>query len=154
MTEMLRRIMAAVLVLMLTGCCALANENLSRSEKRQLHKSYFRLFANKQFNKVLMRILAQDSILHITPEQASANKFKAIQTRNNITRLLDNRNTRDLIRQRVCEVLMRTMYAAYTEEQKTWEEQQKHSPVLMLRGISFGSHVELLWQFNLQEEER
>lgn len=135
-------------------CCALANENLSRSEKRQLHKSYFRLFANKQFNKVLMRILAQDSILHITPEQASANKFKAIQTRNNITRLLDNRNTRDLIRQRVCEVLTRTMYAAYTEEQKTWEEQQKHSPVLMLRGISFGSHVELLWQFNLQEEER
>ena len=46
------------------------------------------------------------------------------------------------------------MYAAYTEEQKTWEEQQKHSPVLMLRGISYGSHVELLWQFNLQEEER
>lgn len=135
-------------------CCALANDKLSRGEKRQLHKEYFRLFANKRFNKVLTRVLAQDSILHLTPEEATANKFKAIQVRNNITRLLASRDTRDRIRQRICEVLTRTMYAAYTQEQKEWELQQSHSPILILRNISFGSHVELLWQFNMQEEAR
>lgn len=135
-------------------CCALANDKLSRRERRQLHKDYFRLFANKQFNKILKRVLAQDTILHITPEEASANKFKAIQVRNNITRQLGNRATRDLIRQRVCEVLTRTMYAAYTQEQKSWEQLQQQPPLLILKDISFGSHVELLWQFNLQEGER
>lgn len=135
-------------------CCALANEKLSRSEKRQLHKEYFRLFANKQFNKVLMHVLAQDSILHITPEEASSNKFKAIQVRSNITKLLGNRNTRDLIRQRICEVLTRSMYAAYTQEQESWAQQTNLSPVLILRNITFGSHVELLWQFDMQEGSR
>lgn len=135
-------------------CCALANEKLSRSEKRQLHKDYFRLFADKQFNKVLMRVLAQDTILHITPEEASSNKFKAIQARRNITKLLGNRNTRDLIRQRICEVLTRSMYAAYTQEQEAWARQQNLTSVLILRNITFGSHVELLWQFDMQEDSR
>lgn len=135
-------------------CCALANEKLSRSEKRQLHKEYFRLFANKQFNKVLMHVLADDPILHITPEEATANKFKAIQVRSNITKLLGNRNTRDLIRQRVCEVLTRSMYAAYTQEQESWAQQQNRTSVLILRNITFGSHVELLWQFDMQEGNR
>ena len=70
-------------------CCALANDKLSRKEKRQLHKAYFSLFANKQFNKVLMRVLAQDTMLHITPDEAVSNKFKAIQARTNITKLPD-----------------------------------------------------------------
>jgi len=43
MTEMLRRIMAAVLVLMLTGCCALANEipeEITARESAQLPESF------------------------------------------------------------------------------------------------------------------
>lgn len=135
-------------------CCALANDKLSRKEKRQLHKAYFSLFANKQFNKVLMRVLAQDTMLHITPDEAVSNKFKAIQARTNITKLLGDRNTRDLIRQRVCEVLTRTMYAAYTQEQKAWEQRQNQPPVLLLNNISSGSHVELLWQFTIAQKSQ
>lgn len=132
-------------------CCALANDELSRSERRQLHKEYFRLFSHRRFNKVLMRVFAQDSILHITPEEAAASKIKAIQARNKITKLLGNRTTRDLIRQRICEVITRSLYAAYTQEQETWEKKLNNQPILILRSISFGNHVELLWQFDLQE---
>lgn len=132
-------------------CCALANEKLSRNEKRHLQQAYINLFANEQFNKVLRRVLHDDEALRLTPKEAVSRNFKARQLRSNIKEMLEDRNTRDFIRRRICEALTRSMYAAYTEEQKDWEERMKTPPVLILRNISFGSHVELLWQFQLQQ---
>lgn len=135
-------------------CCALANDKLSRREKRELHRDYFDLFANKQFNKVLMRIFANDTILHLTPEEAKSNHFKALQIRNNIKKALETRGIRDLIRKRICEVLTRTLYAAYTQEQRSLEEKKKDTPVFILKDIKIGNHVELLWQFRMQMREK
>ncbi len=135
-------------------CCALANDKLSRSEKRKLHQAYFELFAHKAFNKVLMRVFAQDTSLHLTPEEASSGKIKAIQLRNKIKDALDNRAIRDLIRRRVCEVLTRTMYAAYTQEQQTVEKDARNSPLLILKDITIGNHVELIWQFEIQHRAK
>lgn len=135
-------------------CCALANDKLSRREKRELHRDYFDLFANKQFNKVLMRLFANDTILHLTPEEARSNHFKALQIRNNIKEALDNRSVRDLIRKRICEVLTRTLYAAYTQEQRSLEEKKQNVPVFILKDIKIGNHVELLWQFRMQMNEK
>lgn len=135
-------------------CCALANEKLTRKEKSQLQQAYFDLFANKQFNKIIMRVLQHDEALRLTPEEAGSNKFKARQIRGNITKMLDDRNTRDFIRRRICEALTSAMRAAYTEEQKDWEARVKNPPVLILRNISYGSHVELLWQFQLRQNNK
>ncbi len=135
-------------------CCALANEKISRSERRQLEQDYFALFAHKQFNKILTRVLAQDAALCLTPEEASSNKFKALKVRNNIRKQLGTRAIRDLIRRRICEVVTRTMHAAYTQEQQLLEDKQGNSPVLILDDISYGQHVELLWKFRMQQGSR
>lgn len=132
-------------------CCALANEKISRSERRQLEQEYFALFAHKHFNKILTRVLAQDAALCLSPEEASSNKFKALKVRNNIRKQLETRAMRDLIRRRVCEVITRTMYAAYTQEQQLLEDKQGNSPVLILKDISYGQHVELLWKFRMHQ---
>ncbi|MBO5684601.1 MAG: hypothetical protein J6R92_06595 [Akkermansia sp.] len=131
-------------------CCALANEKLSRKEKEHLLQDYFSLFANKAFNKILCRILEQDTYLHITPEEAAASTQKSRKMRNTIKKYLDERRTRDLIRKRICEVLTRTLYAAYTQEQQILANPSTSSPVMILKNISVGSHVELLWQFQMQ----
>ena len=135
-------------------CCALDSDKLSRSEKRQLHQAYFALFAHKAFNKVLMRVFAQDTSLHLTPEEASSGKIKAIQLRRKIKNTLDNRAIRDLIRRRVCEVLTRTMYAAYTQEQQTVEKDDKSHTLLILKDITIGKHIELIWQFEMQRRDK
>lgn len=131
-------------------CCALANEKLSHKEKKQLQQDYFSLFANKAFNKILMRVLEQDTYLHINPEEASSNKLKSINVRNSIKKYLDERTTRDLIRKRICDVLTRTLYAAYTQEQQILARPNAAKPVLILKNIGVGNHVELLWQFQMQ----
>ena len=131
-------------------CTALENEKLSRREKRELFSAYFALFAHKQFNKILLRIFAQDTILHITPEEAGSNKIKALKIRNDIKKHLETKNVRAVIRQRIHEVLTRTLYAAYTQEQQILGDKAAPSPVLLLDKISAGDHVELLWQFRLQ----
>lgn len=135
-------------------CCALANEKLTLEQKRQLQKEYFSLFASKSFNKILLRILEQDTFLHISPKEASSNHPKSIQVRNNIRDYLNDRNVRDRIRQRICEVLTRTLYAAYTQEQQALSGRNAASPVLILRNIGIGKHVELLWQFQLQMQDK
>lgn len=131
-------------------CCALANEKISRSERRRLEQDYFRLFAHKQFNKILTQILDNDTALCLTPEEASSNKFKALKARNNIKKLLATRAVRDLIRRKVCDVATRSLYAAYTQEQEILGEKQIHTPILILKDISYGQHVELLWKFHMQ----
>lgn len=135
-------------------CCALANEKLTRREKRELHKAYFSLFADKQFNKVLMKLLEQDTMLQLSPWEASANHFKAIQIRQNITKLLDDRAIRDRIRKRICDTLTRAMYAAYTKEQQELDAKQSESPIFVLDSIDIGSHVELMWQFRMELQDK
>lgn len=131
-------------------CCALANEKLTNAERRKLYQAYFNLFANKQFNQVLMRIFANDTMLHLTPQEAGSNHLKSLKIRNNIKKLLSNRGIRDLIRRRICEVLTRTLYAAYTQEQQELEKKKDSPPLFLLRNIAIGDHGELLWQFSLQ----
>ncbi|MBR5194599.1 MAG: hypothetical protein IKW48_00500 [Akkermansia sp.] len=132
-------------------CNALANDKLTREQKKQLHQDYFALFASKSFNAILVRILAQDTFLHISPEEASADNQKSRKARNNIIKYLNDRQVRDLIRQRIREVLTRSLYAAYTQEQQDLASKADAPPVLILKNISIGSHVELLWQFQMQE---
>ena len=133
-------------------CNALANDKLSHAQRKQLHQDYFALFASRSFNEILIRILAQDTFLHITPEEASSDNQKAKRIRNNIAKHLNERQARELIRQRIREVLTRTLYAAYTQEQQELTRKADSPPVLILKNISIGSHVELLWQFQMQEK--
>lgn len=133
-------------------CCALANPKLSIKQKKQLQQEYFSLFASKQFNKILLRVLEKETVLHITPQEAASSHLKALQVRNNIKKMLNERSVRDLIRKRICEVLTRSLYAAYTLEQNTLNSEASTPPVLILRNISVGEHVELLWQFQMQEK--
>lgn len=130
-------------------CCALANDKLTRREKKQLHQAYFKLFADKEFNKILMRLFEHDTMLHLTPAEAGSNKIKAIQVRNFIKDRLGERNTRDLIRKRICETLTRALYAAYTEQQQLLQKGDKTAPALILDSIGIGNHVELMWQFRM-----
>lgn len=133
-------------------CNALANDKLTHAQRKQLHQDYFSLFASKSFNDILLRILAQDTFLHLSPEEACADNQKARRIRNNITKYLGDRQVRDRIRQRIREVLTRTLYAAYTQEQQELTRKADTPPVLILKNISIGSHVELLWQFQMQEK--
>lgn len=130
--------------------CALANDNLSRKETNQLYQAYFNLFAHKQFNPILNRIFAQDAALRLTPEEATQKKLRYLDMRNRIKTLLDTRQTRGLIRQRICEHLTRSLYAAYTQEQKALEESASRKALFTLRNISVGNHVELLWKFRIE----
>ena len=133
-------------------CNALANDKLTRGQKRQLQQEYFNLFASKAFNEILHRVLVQDTFLHLTPEEAREDNQKSRKIRNNITKYLGDRQVRDLIRQRIREALTRTLYAAYTQEQQELTKKADAPPVLILKDIKIGSHVELLWQFQLQEK--
>ena len=133
-------------------CCAMANPKLSIKQRKLLQQEYFSLFANKQFNKILLRVLEKETFLHITPQEASSSHFKALHIRNNIKQKLNERAIRDLIRKRICEVLTRSLYAAYTMEQNNLTSKASTPPVLILRKISTGEHVELLWQFQMQEK--
>lgn len=130
---------------------ALANDKLTRSEKKHLHQTYFSLFANKNFNSILKRILPPDTGLYLTPLEATANKIKALKIRNQIKKQLDTRAARDIIRKKVCEVLTRSVNAAYTQALQEQDKSQKDSPILILKGIDIGSHVELLWQFEMKQ---
>ena len=130
--------------------CALSNDKISRQEKRELQQRYFKLFANKQFNNVLMRIFAKDTMLHLTPDEATANNFKALKLRDNIKKILDTRGVRDLIRMRISEVLTRSLYAVYTQEQQAYNDKNAPTPVMILDKITVGEHGELVWKFRLQ----
>lgn len=132
-------------------CNAIANEKLTRSEKRHLHQEYFRLFANKNFNTILQRILPAETGLYLTPQDATANKIKAIKLRNQIKKQLESRASRDIIRQNVCEVLTRSVTAAYTQALKEYQNNKNTAPILVLKDINIGSHVELLWQFEMKQ---
>ena len=96
-----------------------------------------------------MRLFEHDTMLHLTPAEAGSNKIKAIQVRNFIKDRLGERNTRDLIRKRICETLTRALYAAYTEQQQLLQKGDKTAPALILDSIGIGNHVELLWQFRM-----
>lgn len=132
-------------------CSALDNEKLSMLKQKQLLQDYFSLFANKNFNRILTRILEKETYLHLKPEQATSKHFKAIQLRNNIKNCLNDKNVRKTIRKRICEVLTRTLYAAYTQEQQEQIKEAASPPILILKNISIGNHVELLWQFQMRK---
>jgi hypothetical protein len=48
-------------------------------------------------------------------------------------------------------VLTRSVNAAYTQALQEQNKSQKESPILILKGIDIGSHVELLWQFEMKQ---
>ena len=130
--------------------CALANDKLSKREANHLYQAYFQLFADKQFNPVLNRLFAQDAALRLTPEEATQKTLRCQDTRNRIKSLLNTRQARELIRQRICELITRSLMAAYTQEQKALEDEQTRKALFTLRNISVGNHVELLWKFRIE----
>ena len=130
--------------------CALSNERLQSGDAKRLHQAYFRLFAHKRFNKVLMRVFEHDPILQLPPQVASQHRIEHAYKRSHIKQLLGERNFRNLIRQRICEVLSRSLYAAYTQEQKALESEAKKKPLFVLKDIDVGNHVELLWKFRIE----
>ena len=132
--------------------CALANDKLTRSERNYLHDVYFQLFADRINNKILAQILAQDKALYLTREEATERGLKAVKARRSVGRMLDERQVRDRIRKLVCQVLSRSMMAAYTREQQRITDELKTVTVFTLKHIAVGNHVELLWQF--QPEQR
>lgn len=127
--------------------CALANEKLSRGERRHLMQSYFNLFSDRVNNKVLNQLFAQDTALKLTREEAAAKSLKAAQARRSVTRMLEERNVRDRIRTLVCEVLTRSLMAAYTQEQQKLTSEKENKVIFTLKHIDVGNHVELIWQF-------
>lgn len=132
-------------------CSALANNKLTRSEKKHLQQAYFSLFAHEKFNNILQRILPAETGLYMTPQEATSNKIKALKLRNQIKKQLDTRDARDIIRKKVCEVLSRSVTAAYTQALQELQDKKKDTPLLILKDINIGSHVELLWQFEMKQ---
>ena len=87
----------------------------------------------------------------MTPQEATSNKIKALKLRNQIKKQLDTRDARDIIRKKVCEVLSRSVTAAYTQALQELQDKKKEPPLLILKDINIGSHVELLWQFEMKQ---
>ncbi len=127
--------------------CAMANDKLTRSERSSLQQQYFQLFADKKNNKVLNQIFAQDTALKLTFEEATAKNLKGVRARRSVSKMLDTRQVRDRIRTLVCEVLTRSLIAAYTKEQQQLAEDKEHKVMFTLKHIDVGNHVELIWQF-------
>ena len=127
--------------------CAMANDKLSRSERSTLQQQYFQLFADKKNNKVLNQIFAQDTALQLSFEEASQKSLKGVKARRSVSRMLETRATRDRIRTLVCEVLTRSLMAAYTEEQQRLAKEKDRTVMFTLKHIDIGNHVELIWQF-------
>lgn len=135
-------------------CCRLGNEKLTRAEKRHLQNSYIKLFADKAFNKILLQIITRETGLYLTPEEATANKFKAIKVRNSIKKQLATPAACELIRKRICDTFTRSLCAAYTTEQQKQKEHKEPAPVLVLKDITIGNHVELLWRFEMKQQQK
>lgn len=128
--------------------CALANDKLTRGERRHLMQNYFNLFSDRANNKVLNKIFAQDPALQMTREEATARSLKAVQARRSVTKMLEERPVRDRIRTLVCEVLTRSLMAAYTQEQQKLAAEKENKVIFTLKHIDVGNHVELIWQFH------
>lgn len=127
--------------------CALANDKLSRSERSALQQQYFQLFSDRKNNKVLNQIFAQDTALQLTFEEATQKNIKGVKARRSVSKMLETRATRDRIRTLVCEVLTRSLMAAYTQEQQRIAREKERKVIFTLKHIDIGNHVELIWQF-------
>lgn len=127
--------------------CALANDKLGRSERNALLQQYFQLFADRKNNKILNQIFAQDTALQLTFEEATKKSIKGVKARRSVSKMLETRATRDRIRTLVCEVLTRSLMAAYTQEQQRIAEEKERKVIFTLKHIDIGNHVELIWQF-------
>ncbi|MBR1981534.1 MAG: hypothetical protein IKA23_02130 [Akkermansia sp.] len=127
--------------------CAMASDKLSIKEKRMLNQSYYELYADKGFNPILHRIFERDRSILLSRKEATSRHLKAANMRRNVSKMLEERQMRDVIRQRVCEVLTRSMYAAYTAVQESEKARLSNPPVFILKKIGIGDHAELIWYF-------
>ena len=127
--------------------CALANDKLSRKERNALLQQYFQLFSDRKNNAILNKIFAQDTALQLTFDEATKKSIKDVKARRSVSKMLETRATRDRIRTLVCEVLTRSLMAAYTQEQQRIAEEKERKVIFTLKHIDIGNHVELIWQF-------
>lgn len=127
--------------------CAMAAEKLGIKERRMLNQSYYELYADKGFNPILHRIFRHDRSILLSRKEATSRHLKAANIRRNVSKMLEERQMRDVIRQRVCEVLTRSMYAAYTSVQEDEKNRFKTPAVFILEKIDIGDHAELIWHF-------
>ncbi len=133
--------------------CALKPDKLSNKQRKHLFQEYCQLFADKDFNPILHKILEKDTAILLTRKEATSQKSKEIILRRNVSKMLEERQMRDTIRMRVCEVLTRSLYAAYTSEQQKEIKRREAQNIFILDSINIGRHAELIWQFRKQKTD-
>ncbi len=131
----------------------LGGNKLSASARRQLHQSYFRLVADKHFNNELRKILP--AMVNLIPDarSATAGNLRSRRLRRSISTELDKPGIQDAIRTGICQLLSRSLLAAYEQEKQNFENSHQKRPILMLQRITQGEHGELLWHFHLQQSQ-
>ena len=129
---------------------SLGAKKLSASSKRKLHKAYFDMLSNPHFNAELHKILPTRQNILLTPAEASASNLRSRRLRSAVSDELDTPAMQDSIRRGICELLSRSLIAAYEQEKQNFEHSREKKPALMLRNITQGAHGELLWHFHLK----
>lgn len=135
-------------------CMELDNTELSRKERQKLQSEYCELFNNKVFCNILQQIFRKEPALTLSYEMAISDKWQARKARRQLGEILQVPETRRLIRQRICEVLSRSLSKAYAHETERYRTRNKRTLILMLKQLHVGEHGDLVWLFQLQTKQK
>ena len=135
-------------------CMELDNTELSRKERQKLQSEYCELFNNKVFCNILQQIFRKEPALTLNYEMAISDKWQARKARRQLGEILQVPETRRLIRQRICEVLSRSLSKAYAHETERYRTRNKRTLILMLKQLHVGEHGDLVWLFQLQTKQK